>query len=157
MNVLAKSLTSKYPPTQPVTIIPIATDTRAEPKMDATTVGIQEKKPPLAAPLMMTKATRGPKEVDTGHSTSMLPALRISEMNKVFTGPMASQNIPHISRPIAEEKLKPATSPAPRLDDSPTELLYRGRKKGGTKRGKVPMAPARNSRMNLTSRRRDLA
>jgi hypothetical protein len=32
--------------------------------------------------------------------------------------------------------------------ESPTEALYRGRKNGGTKRGKVAIAPARKSVVN---------
>lgn len=48
-----------------------------------------------------------------------------------------------MSRPTAEEKFNPATSPAPAEDESPNEELYRGRKKGGTKRGNVAIAPAR--------------
>lgn len=134
----------------------MATDTLAAPKIAATTVGMQEKKPPLAAPLTMAKATNGPKEVETGQSTSILPALRTNDRRRVFTGPMESHSTPHKSRPIAEEKLKPATRPAPRLDERPSEVLYKGRKKGGTNKGKVPIAPARNNRINLMSLSSDL-
>ena len=63
---------------------------------------------------------------------------------------------PQQSRPIADEKLKPATKPAPTLEDRPRELLYKGRKKGGTKRGKVASAPAKKSIENRNSRKRRL-
>jgi hypothetical protein len=81
------------------------------------------KKPPFAAPLMMTKRIKGPKELETGHIASMLSALSISEMRRVFTGPIKSDRKPQHSRPTAEEKLNPATRPAPAEGERPKELL----------------------------------
>jgi hypothetical protein len=109
------------------------------------------KNPPLAAPLMITKAINGPRVFDTGQSTNILNALNIRDSKSVFTGPIKSDRKPQQSRPTADEKLKPATRPAPAEGDSPKELLYSGRKKGGTKRGNVAIAPARKSVTNLTS------
>jgi hypothetical protein len=111
----------RYPPTQPVTIMPIATLTRAEPKTEPTTVGIVEKKPPFAAPLITTKSTSGVRDVETGQMASTLTALRRRARKRTFTGPMRSLANPHPNRPSAEEKLKPATSPAPVLAERPTE------------------------------------
>jgi len=64
-------------------------------------------------------------------------------MNRVFTGPMTSDENPQVSRPSAEEKLKPATRADPAEGEKPSEVAYRGRKNGGTKRGKVPIAVPR--------------
>jgi hypothetical protein len=80
-----------------------------------------EKNPPLAAPLMITNKISGPREFDTGHKTSMLNALIIRERRSVFTGPMESERSPQQRRPTAEEKLKPATRPAPADADRPSE------------------------------------
>lgn len=113
--------TIKYPPAQPDTIIPIATPTRRLPNTLPTTVGIVLKNPPFAAPLIITKAIKGPNVFDTGQSTSMLSALRIRERRRVFTGPIESDSNPQHNRPTADEKLKPATRPAPADADSPSE------------------------------------
>lgn len=69
----------------------------------------------------------------------------------MLTGPIESERKPQISLPTAEEKLNPATRPAPSEAERPTELLYSGRKNGGTKRGKVPIAPAIKSTVNFMS------
>lgn len=103
--------------------MPIDTDTLADPKTLPTTVGIVAKKPPLAIPLIITKAMRGPKVLDTGHKINMLPALRIRETKSVFNGPTASLMNPQVNRPMAEEKLKPATRPAPAPEDNPRESV----------------------------------
>jgi len=113
--------TSKYPPIQPVTIMPIATDTLADPNTFPTTVGIVEKNPPLDAPLTMTNATRGPRVLDTGHNTNILPAHVANARKSVFNGPILSLRSPHPIRPTAEEKLKPATRAAPELEERPRE------------------------------------
>jgi hypothetical protein len=112
----------RYPPAQPLTIIPIATLIRRLPNTLPTTVGMVLKKPPFAAPLMITKRISGPKELETGHMTNMLNALRMSEMKRVLTGPMESERSPQQSLPTAEEKLKPATRPAPAEAERPKEL-----------------------------------
>jgi len=135
--------TIKYPPAHPVTIMPIATPTLRLPNTDPTTVGMVLKKPPLAAPLIMANAINGPRVLDTGHMTNMLIALSIKEMNNVLTGPIQSDISPQPKRPTAEEKLNPATRPAPAEGDNPREFEYNGKKNGGTKSGKVPTAPAR--------------
>lgn len=103
--------------------MPIATLTRLEPNTLPTTVGIVEKKPPFAAPLMMTNRINGPKEFDTGQIANMLKALRNNERSKVLTGPIESHRKPQQRRPTAEEKLKPATRPAPADGERPREAL----------------------------------
>lgn len=115
--------TTKYPPAQPVTIIPIATDTLCEPNTVPTTVGIVAKKPPLAAPLIMTKTTSGPSESETGQITNMLTVVRKRPMKSVFRGPKASAAMPELRRPTAEERLKPATRAAPVLEERSREAL----------------------------------
>jgi hypothetical protein len=120
----------------------IAIDTLADPNTFPTTVGIVEKNPPLETPLMITKAIIGASVVEAGHRASMLNAVSERERKSVFSGPSLSQRIPHPILPIADEKLKPATKAAPVLDDRPIDLEYSGKKKGGTKRGNVPTAPA---------------
>ncbi len=103
--------------------MPIATETLAEPKTLPTTVGMVEKNPPFAAPLMMAKATRGTSVLDTGHNTSMLNALRRRDIKTVLSGPIRSHRNPNPSRPKADEKLKPATKPAPVLVERPKDVL----------------------------------
>jgi hypothetical protein len=112
-------------------------------------VGIVLKNPPFPAPLVITKRTNGPRELETGQIINMLNALNIKAMKSVLTGPMASDRKPKHNRPTAEEKLNAATRPAPAEAESPRELLYNGRKNGGTKRGKVAIAPARKRVVNL--------
>jgi hypothetical protein len=128
--------------------MPIATDTRADPNKFPTTVGMVAKKPPLATPLIITKTIRGPRELETGQSTNMLTALSRREANRVFSGPILSQLRPQIRQPIADEKLKAATRPAPALEVIWRELVYNGRKNGGTKSGKVARAPPKKTRIN---------
>lgn len=125
-------LTSRYPPAHPDTIIPIATLTLALPKTLPATVGIVAKKPPLAAPLIMTNAISGPSEVETGQKINILTAEVIRAKNNEFNGPIRSQRRPEMSRPTADEKLKLATRPAPALGARWREDAYSGRKKGGT-------------------------
>jgi hypothetical protein len=105
---------------------------------------------------MITNAISGPILFDTGQRTSMLTALSVRERKSVFSGPRASLQNPHMRRPRAEEKLKAATTPAPTLDFMPSESVYSGRKKGGTSRGKVAIAPTRKRRVKRTSRKRCL-
>ena len=147
---------NKYPPTQPVTIIPIATLTLALPKTFAATVGMIEKNPPLLAPLMMQKMISGPRVSDTGQSASIEIALSSNEAKSVFSGPNLSPSTPHRIRPTAEEKLKVATKVVPIWEDKPKEAAYRGKKNGGTMIGKVAKAPARNMMKNFGSRKRFL-
>lgn len=85
-------------------------------------MGIVAKNPPFAAPFMMTKAISGPRDFETGQMTNMLRALIRSDIKRVFIGPMTSLPTPHISRPIADEKLKAATKPAPALEENPREF-----------------------------------
>lgn len=134
----------------------MATDTRWEPNTLPTTVGMTEKKPPLATPLMMTKMASAASDVDVGQMTSMVKALSAKHRNRVFKAPILSQNNPQRTRPTAEAKLNPASRPAPVDDESPTDRLYRGRKNGGTRSGNVAMAPAAKMIRNLLSRKSDL-
>ena len=101
----------------------MATDTRAEPKTLPTTVGIVEKKPPFAEPLIITKAMSGPMEPETGQSTKILSALSSRDRKSVLSEPNLSHANPHETRPMADEKLKAATKPAPALEGRPNELV----------------------------------
>lgn len=148
-------LTSKYPPAQPVTTIPITTDTLADPNVLPTTVGMVEKNPPFAMPFTITNTIKGPKEVETGQMISILSALNSSDMNSVLRGPTKSLKSPHSNLPSAEEKLKAATTPAPVLDDIPSEFVKSGRKNGGTNRGNVATAPiAKRSTKRMSRNKR---
>lgn len=101
----------------------MATETLAEPKTLPTTVGMVEKNPPFAAPLMMTNAAKGANALETGHSTSILVALRRRDRESVLSDPSRSLMNPNPSRPTPEEKLNPATKPAPVLAERPKEAL----------------------------------
>lgn len=105
---------------------------------------------------MITNTMRGPRVVDTGHNASILTELSTNERRRVFRGPKRSLMNPQARRPTADEKLKPATSPAPALGERPSEVLYNGRKNGGTKRGKVATTPVTNRTVNLKLRKRFL-
>lgn len=85
-----------------------------------TTVGTVEKYPPFAAPLITTKTINGARESDTGQIINILKALRIKERKSVLTGPTESARNPQHIRPTADEKLNPATRPAPVEGVSPT-------------------------------------
>lgn len=61
--------------------MPMATETLLDPKTAPMTVGITAKKPPLATPLIITKAIRGPKEFEIGHMTSIEMAETTSDTN----------------------------------------------------------------------------
>lgn len=100
-------------------IIPITTLTRWLPKMLVATVGVQEKNPPFEMPFKTQKMANGASVCDTGQMASILKADNSSEANKTFTGPNLSQQKPHRIRPMAEEKVNPATRPAPVLDEKP--------------------------------------
>ena len=148
--------TIKYPPNHPLTTIPIATETLADPKTLPTTVGIVEKKPPFAMPLMITNRMRGPMEFDNGQMTNRLTALSNKLRNNVFNEPSLSHAKPHERRPTVELKLKAATRAAPTLAERPIELEYSGKKNGGTKSGKVPIKPVRKTSTKRMSLKRDL-
>lgn len=111
------------------------------------TVGILLKKPPLAIPLIIAKAVRGPRDVDSSHSTRMLKALISSETSSVLIGPAMSQAKPQSNRPTAEARLKAARKPAEATEEKPRRLVYRGKKNGGTKSVKTVVAPARKRRV----------
>lgn len=113
----------RYPPSHPLTIMPTATDTRADPNTFPTTVGIVEKKPPFAAPLIITNTTSGPIESEMGQRTKMLIVLSTKDRNNVLSDPSLSHAKPQPRRPIADEKLNAATRPAPALDGSPREFV----------------------------------
>jgi hypothetical protein len=121
----------------------MAMDTLADPNTFATTVGIVEKKPPLDTPFKMTKTIMGARVVETGQSASMLTPVRRSENSSTLSAPRRSHRIPQRILPTADEKLKLATNIAPVLELRSIDLEYNGTKNGGTKSGKVPMAPAR--------------
>jgi hypothetical protein len=134
----------------------MATDTLCDPKTLPTTVGMVEKKPPFAAPLRTTKTVRGARVVDAGHSANIVTALINREQNRTLSAPNLSQKKPQRILPAADDRLKPARRPAPVEEDSPTDLLYRGIKKGGTRRGNVAIAPAAKMMTNPRSRKRRL-
>ncbi|KFY84752.1 hypothetical protein V500_09015 [Pseudogymnoascus sp. VKM F-4518 (FW-2643)] len=89
--------------------------------------------PPFAAPLITTNAISDPSEVHTGHITKILKALKTTARRSVLTGPMKSDRRPQRRRPTADDKLNPVTRPVPFDPVRPSELQYKGRKKGGTK------------------------
>lgn len=99
-----------------------------------------EKKAPLAAPFMITKAMSGPSSVEVGQIASMVMAVKTNDTRIVFIEPTLSEAKPERMRPAAEDKLKPATKPAPTLGEKPSDRAYNGMKNGGTNRGKVPIA-----------------
>ena len=103
----------RYPAPQLVTIMPIATETLADPKTLPTTVGIVAKKPPFAIPLITTKIARGARLFEAGQTTSILMALTLSDRSKEFRGPIMSHRTPLTTLPTADAKLNPAKSPAP--------------------------------------------
>lgn len=111
--------TVKYPGPHPVIIMPITTGTLRLPKSEITTGGMAEKKLPLPKPLRTTKTTRGPTDVEKGHTKSRVTAFSKRAKKSVFTGPNLSHSIPQTSRPTAEEKLNAATRPAPAVCDNP--------------------------------------
>ena len=129
--------------------MPIAVETLAEPKTFPTTVGIVEKKPPFEMPFKITKAIKGPKLVEAGHKASMLSPVIMSDISKVLRAPSLSHNMPQPIRPTADEKLNPATSPAPVPDDKPIDFAYSGMKNGGTNNGNVPIAPPKKIMTNV--------
>ena len=106
--------------------------------------------------MIITNTMSEASEFDIGHNAVILIPHRSSERNSVFSGPRISQRNPQAILPTAEEKLKPATRPAPVLEERPSEWLYMGRKKGGTKSGNVPTAPATKRITNRKSRKRRL-
>lgn len=115
-----------------------------------------EKKPPFAAPLTITNTAKGAIVSDTGQMANMLMALMRRQKNSVLSAPSLSQRRPQRTLPTADEKLKPAKSPAPVDVDSPIDELYSGKKKGGTSRGKVATAPAMKTMRKRASLNSDL-
>jgi len=103
---------------------------------------------------MTTKAMRG--AIVLGQRVSILTVLRLSARIRVFRGPARSHTKPQPTLPTAEERLKPATRLAPTKGERPSEALYKGRKKGGTKSGNVATAPATKSTENRKSLKRRL-
>jgi hypothetical protein len=111
-------------------------------------VGIREKKPPAAVPLMtrykisehleatsgdvlretrpplhlLEKVTSGASVVDIGQSANMLNPFSMSEPVSVFRGPPRSLRKPAPILPMAEEKLKAATKVAAMLEEIPIEV-----------------------------------
>jgi hypothetical protein len=72
-------------------IIPITTGILRLPNNELITGGVAEKNPPFPKPLRMTNTINGPKDVETGQTTSSVMALSNRETNSVFTGPNLSQ------------------------------------------------------------------
>lgn len=136
--------------------MPMATDTLALPNTFPTTVGMVEKNPPLATPLTTTNSTSGPSDVEAGQMVSMLTAVAIMTANSVFRGPRRSQKSPQPMRPAAEARLKPARRPAPAPEGRSSWRVKSGRKNGGTKSGKVPMALARKMMSKVKDLKRRL-
>lgn len=71
---------------------------------------------------MTTNTARGPTEFDSGQMKNRLTVVRNSPMKSVFKCPRRSAAKPETKRPIAEEMLKPATRPAPTLEERPREV-----------------------------------
>jgi hypothetical protein len=72
-------------------IIPITTGILKLPNNELMTGGVAEKNPPLPKPLRITNTISGPRDVETGQTTSSVKALSNRETNSVFTGPNLSQ------------------------------------------------------------------
>lgn len=118
----------------------MATATLALPNTLLMAVGIVEKKAPLAAPLITTKTISGASSVDVGQIASIETAVKTRDARTVLIDPTLSDAKPERMRPAAEDRLKPATKPAPTLVEKPSDLVYNGRKNGGTNKGNVPTA-----------------
>lgn len=127
----------------------IATATLALPKTLLMAVGIVEKKAPFAAPFIMTKAISGPSVVDVGQIANMVTAVKTRDARTVLMEPTLSDAKPDIIRPAADDRLKPATKPAPAFVEKPSDLMYNGIKNGGTNKGKVPIALPTNMSTNV--------
>lgn len=110
-----------------------------------------EKNAPLARPLTITKTVKGAREVLIGQIASMLSALSAKLSRSELTGPRRSPKKPNPSLPHADARFHPASSSAPVKRGKPSVSAYMGMKKGGTSKGKVPIAPARARRRNLAS------
>jgi hypothetical protein len=89
--------------------------------MCPTQEGTVEKNPPFPSPLTMIKAMKGPRDVDTGHTISMLIALTIMDKERLLMGPTISPNRPKLTRPAAEDKLNPARRRDPVAVDNPND------------------------------------
>jgi len=110
-----------------------------------------EKNPPLAIPLTTLNIVKGARLVETGQTANMLIADKLRARKREFRAPILSHNMPLMIRPTAEEKLKPANSPAPVAGVRPMARAKRGMKKGGTRSGNVPIAPATKMKTKLRS------
>ena len=110
----------------------MTTATLILPKTLLTTVGIVEKKAPLAAPLITTKTISGASVVDAGQTASMVMAVKLNDTSSVLSEPSLSHAMPDPIRPNAEARLKPATRLAPTPGENPMDLVYIGMKKGAT-------------------------
>jgi hypothetical protein len=123
----------------------MATAARPGPNIPAATVGRVVKNDPLATPLITAKTISGPIVSETGHMASMLTALSAMVTRNMLMGPTLSHSGPATKRPTALQALNAATKPAPVLELRPIDLAKRGRKYGGTKSARHPIAPARNT------------
>lgn len=82
----------------------------------------------------------GASVVEVGQMASIVTAVNTNDTRTVLMEPILSEAKPEMIRPAAEDRLKPATKPAPTLGEKPSDLVYNGIKNGGTNRGKVPIA-----------------
>ena len=116
------TLTIRYPAVHPVTNMLSAMLTFELPNTWPATVGMSEKNPPAAKPLTIEKAISGERDVETVQRANMLIVLRNNEAVNVLRGPILSLRKPDMILPIADEKLKPATSAAPVAEDRPIDV-----------------------------------
>ena len=72
---------------------------------------------------MITNTTRDPRECESGQTKNRLIVVKSSPKRRVFRGPRASAAMPDVRRPAAEDMLKPATRPAPAVEDRPSDAL----------------------------------
>lgn len=134
----------------------MTTATLTLPNVLLTTVGIVEKKAPLAAPLITTKTINGPNVVDAGQTANMVMAVMANDTSSVLSEPSLSQAMPDPIRPNADARLKPATRLAPTFDEKPRDLVYIGMKNGATYRGNVPRALPTRTRSKFSDLKRRL-
>jgi len=147
----------RYPAPQPITRSPKLEAMIDGSIKDATVGAINEKNAPEVSgqlynrqridlpadiPAKMTKMIKGASSELKGQMSNIpIPFIPMAKI-RLFTGPMMSDNCPKEIRPNAEARLKPDTRPAEANDERPIDWPYIGKKKGGTRSGKVARADA---------------
>jgi hypothetical protein len=68
----------------------MAVETRADPNKLPTTVGMDEKNPPLVRPFITANAAKGARVVDAGHSAIIVNEFISKKAARVLIGPKMS-------------------------------------------------------------------